>query len=230
MNKRDATKRKKVAGRSRPRRRQKVVLYVRLPRGTFAPPRMGVTLRFNKTSFFVAAAATSFSNIRFEPTFAYDVDPTIGSTAMPYFTEWGGIYRFYRVTAFKATLKVYNKDPTPKTIYLCPMNFDPGANTVNYQPILSNPLTVTDEVGSLTGNGKSRTLVIFSTISQLGGAANPLVPDSYSAQTSGTGGAPANNAWVTFGSYGDANDVNGCSYTFAIDIDIDFFETTTPAT
>jgi len=132
------------------------------------------------------------------------------------------------VNSFKAHVKFANKDTTPKTVYLCSTNFDPTVNVATFQNLLSSRFCKKMVVGG-SGSANRGTITMFTTIASFGGASNPLVPDYYSGDTSGAA-APANNVWFALGSVCDANDVSGVTYSLDVDIDLDFYEFTTPAT
>lgn len=220
--------RPKKQRRQGPRRQYRGPYIARPPRALPVPARVNRTLKFNKTSFFLQAGF-QFSNIRFNPTFAYDIDPTIGSSAMPFFGELGLMYRYYRVNWFRAKVKFSNKDNAPKTVYLCPTNFDPTVNLATFQTLLSQKVCVSKVVGRVDGASCGQ-LVSFSSIQQLGGAANPLIPDAYTGRCDGTGGSPANSMFIALGASSDAAEVSGTTYSLDILINLDFFELTTPAT
>lgn len=196
----------------------------------FAYPRTRVTLSFFKF-FTLANVGNTATNVRFIPTYAYDVDPTVGSTAMPGFTEWAGMYRFYRVVSADAELHFSNSEAFTMTAYACPANSDPGANysaatSVTY---LANPLGRSTDLGPLTGNGIGKMRLKGIGVRDYGGSWNPMNADNYSGSTGG--GAPANNFYITVGTVGTAvGTAAGCSCTIKLYITLDFFEYTSPAT
>ncbi len=192
---------------------------------SLGPPRYSTTLRFNKASFHLNAVA-QYSNIRFEPTYAYDIDPTVGSTAMPGFTEYMGLYRHYRVRSVVARLSVANKELFPSLIWMTAVNFDPGADTANYQNYLSSRETVKKYVGPASGMNQCTLVRRWTTDAFAGSSTRLRIQDDYSG--SGTT-APVNNWWIAIGAYGDAIQVSGFSYSIDLDITIEFFEFSAPS-
>ena len=108
----------------------------------YMPSRLRTTLKYN-TSGILNNAGVVFANVRLKPTDAYDVDPTLGSTSMPGFTELAAIYRYYRVRAclFKADFS--NRESFPLMAYVALVNQDPGQNSSAYQNYLSSRRTKT---------------------------------------------------------------------------------------
>jgi len=171
----------------------------------------------------------NYANIRFVPTFAYDVDPTLGSSAVPGFTELAGLYRFYRVKQFKCRVHFSNSDTATSAVcYVCPVNADPTPNTTSYQSFLSNRRSVMKIIGPSAGNGIVENLITDVSVDDFGGVRWTGQIDAYSASTSGT--APPNNVWVIVGAETTAAMTNGIAVCFRMEIEIEFFELTSPAT
>ncbi len=195
------------------------------------PPRTTCDFTYN-VALNVNNVGAVFANVRYQPTYAYDIDPTLGSTAMPFFTEMGTLYRYYRVLSSRIVVHFSNKENFSTIVYLCAVNFDPTANTSTYQNYLSNPVSRHHVVGPATGNGigtlqSSQTTNGFSGSKWLGDA------DPYSARTNGTGGAPANNWYWLVGCRSDGNTFtanNGVFCDITIHIRLCFFEEESPAT
>lgn len=190
------------------------------------PARLRTTLRFDKVAL-MNNVGSNYANIRFEPTYAYDVDPTVGSTAMPGFTELAGVYRKYRVIGFKASLKVSNAESFPLTLYAGPTNSDPGANTINYNNYLPNK-AIKKVVLSAKGGRDAASINDRVTVANFGGASNLSIEDGYSALTS-TATPPNNNVFYMIGMYSSSNFVSGVWYTIDLDIELDFYELANPS-
>lgn len=210
----------------RPRARSAVVSYIPGPmavRRDAAP-----VLRFQKSGILLNAGIT-FANVRFEPTYAYDVDPVSGSTAMPYFTEYAAMYRFYRVIWFRVSVTFSNLDSTTSgTAYICPSNTDPGANSSTAQNLLSNRMGKSVVFGPSTGNGTTRTLSKKITVDKFGGVRYTRTIDNYFGSVTGT--APLNNIFFALGAYTSVGMTSGVYYDCTIDICLDFVEVQTPST
>lgn len=197
-------------------------------RGIGPPSRSRYTLRFNSSQTMTNVGAPD-TNIRFVPTFLYDVNPVLGSTAVPFFTELAGLYRLYRVRSFKVVVGFVNKEAFAVQAWLCPVNTDPGANSGSYQSYVSNPLSRNVTLGPLTGNSAKTLRLPWTSVAGFGGSASTAVLDSYAAPTAG--GSPSNNIWVGIGSSTDGSNFTalGVYCTVTIDIEFDLFELLSPS-
>jgi len=193
-----------------------------------APPRTRVWLGFSKT-VLVTNVGLNTANIRLVPTNAYDVDPTIGSTAVPGFTEWGGLYRFYRVVASRIKVSFMNNEAFPGTCGVIPVNYDPTANHVAATTVqfLSQANSHDRPVGSITGMS---TCVINhgATTATFGGASNLGVLDPYTAPTSGSS-APTNNWYWDVLFYPAQAIVSGCLVHIKMKVNVEFLELNSPS-
>lgn len=184
-------------------------------------------LRFQKTAN-VNNAGVSHANVRFSPTYTYDVDPILGSTAVPGFSELTAIYRWYRVRRVRYKVSIVNTETFPIVACTCPVNFDPAANTPNFQNYNSSRRAKT-KVLSIAGGMDRAVLSGQFSIADFGGAAEILLPDVYG----GTGSAsPANLIWLFVGINTVAGGalVGGATFDIDLDIELDFFELSNPST
>lgn len=193
----------------------------------FMPPRFKTRLQFNKFGIINNAGAVN-ANIRFVPTYAYDVDPAVGSTALPGFTELAGCYRRYRVNSFTARTTFTNKEGSGAVVWMCPVNFDPAVNTASYQNYLSNPDCRNRMLGVVSGNAVG-TLTVRSSVANFSGISNARVDDSTTASTT-VAVAPVNNIWLGIGFVQNQVAVNGVEYNLILHLEIEFYELTSPAT
>jgi len=190
----------------------------------FMPPIFQTKLRFSKQITMVNVAS-GWTNIRFSPTAAFDVDPVIGSTAMPGFTELAGIYRFYRVRGSAIKADFGNLDALAGIAVVCPVNFDPTSNTTLFQQYLSSRSARMKPLGLSTGAGTAQ-IVHRLTDRDFGGALSVAI-DTYTASVTAI---PTNNIWWLVGAYLSAIQTNGVFVAVEIDIDVEFFELSSPAT
>jgi len=191
------------------------------------PSRYRTKLTFQKNTQIFNNVA--YANVRFIPTYVYDVDPTLGSTALPFFTELAGIYRFYRLIHSRITVSASNLDAgVLGTVYVCPVNADPTQNTANFQNYLSNPRCKSKTIGFANGNGSMQKISSFLGIDEFSGVVWTGQIDAYSANTSGT--APPNNAYWNIGYLANTTIVNGIFADIKLILEIEFFELTTPGT
>jgi hypothetical protein len=192
----------------------------------FMPSRFRTRLAYEK--FVIINNATfSFANVRFIPTGAYDIDPVVGSSAMPGFSELGSMYRFYRTTGFHVTASYSNLDTNAAICYLCPQNVDPGANESTSQSLLSNRRSIQKMIGPSTGNGVAQNLACSVSIEEYGGVKWTGQLDGYSAAVSSN---PTNNIYIVPGVLTTNAMVNGVACSIKITIEIEFFELSTTGT
>jgi hypothetical protein len=197
------------------------------PGNGWAPSRIATRLRFSKFVTISAAAATA-ANVRITPTFAYDVDPTVGSTSMAGFSEYAGMYRFYRVQKSMITVHFANEQAFNVVVYVIPINSDPGANysSTVAQQYLANPFCRQSILGPLTGRNTS-IVRHRETTANYGGAWNRNVTDTYVGSTAGT--TPSNNWFWSIGLVGTSNVSTGVDALITCDVDIEFFELANPS-
>jgi len=194
----------------------------------FMPSRYRTTLVFDKATI-MSNTGLQYTNIRFSPTFCYDVDPIVGSTAMPGFAELGGIYRFYRCNGSRIRVSFANMEPAVAAVAIvCPTNFDPTANTATVVNFLSNRRSKTKPLGPLSGMDASIITDQFK-VAEFSGVVYTGQIDNYVGSVSG--GSPTNNAWWYVGAYfSGASTTAGVFVNAHIEVDIDFFELNTPST
>jgi len=186
------------------------------------PSRLRTTLRFSKQLNMLST--TGWANIRFQPTYAYDVDPVGASTAMPGFTELAVLYRLYRVVSSRIRVIFSNLDSLAGEVVICPVNFDPGANTGSYQNYLSSRSARTTAIGTANGNGAAVLNHSF-TVAKFAGAPVIGAVDYYVGSGST---APGNNVWWLVGAFMSNTMVSGVFVAVNIDITLDFFELNSP--
>ncbi len=193
----------------------------------FAPDRFRTTLKFN--AFGVKLnSGQAYMNIRYMPTNCYDIDPTLGSTAMPGFSELAGLYRRYRAIRFRAEVSFANAEAHTGVVWICPVNADPGANTTNYQYYLSNKRGKSVAIGPWGGNGVARLKTGWVGVAEFGGSKNPENDDRYSGDTNGSN-APQNIIWLAIGFLSDAAMTVGIQINLNLEVELEFFELTSPA-
>jgi len=193
------------------------------------PSRYQTSLRFQSNSIIKNAAAT-FANSVFWPTYLYDVDPLVASTAIPNFTELAAIYRYYRLIGYSCTVDFTNLDSTSAgTVYLCPLNINPGANSASFQAYLSNPRAKSCIIGISTGKGAAGPIKIAVGVDEFGGVKWTGQIDAYCGTTSGSS-APVNNMYVAVGYECTPAMGNGLVANVVLRLRCEFFEFTTPPT
>jgi len=176
-------------------------------------------------------AGVDYANVRFQPTYAYDIDPAVGSTAMPGFSELSGIYTHYRVNKFRAHASVCAFETFPTVAYMDVINVDPGTNSTHYPAFLTSRRCVKQAISAQGGMDRCD-LNIEGSLGDFGGYKELIeVGDSTVGSTGGT--APVNNMFITVGGITTAAVhafANGQAWTFTMDVELDFFELYTPDT
>jgi len=164
----------------------------------FAGSKKKVRLTFHVVRTLVSTALTPYAGYYFSPAYGYDVDPAIGSTAQPGFTEWGVFDRKYRLLRSKIITRFTNTDPAvPASVFLLPINFVPTfTSTATINSYLSQPVSKTANLGLATGDS-GKILSKVMTVAGFGGARYLGVEDDYCALTSG--GAPVNQLYWALG-------------------------------
>jgi hypothetical protein len=200
---------------------------IKIPRNTFImPDRLYTKLVFSGSNTATILAASNSVAVRFRPSSAFDVDPTIGGTTMPGFTELGLLYSSYRVTSsriiVKSVLGTSSPAGTPTCVVL-PLNLDPGgspsAATVvswpgnpfsNYKLLPTTGATVTTQVCSMS------TEKIF-------GSKAVYFDDNYTALVSAS---PVLNWYWAIGFVISPSVASNVSVAYSIEIEsgIEFFE------
>jgi len=200
---------------------------VHVQRRQLSPSRIYVTLSYN--AFWVVNNPTSnAANNRFIPTYCYDVDPLLLNTKIPGFTEYGGLYRYYRVLAAKVRLSLVNAETFPGIAYAVPVNSDPGSNVSLSvaDGYCAQPQTKRRALGGNAGNNVCNIGISEST-SKFAGAWDEGVLDGYSAPVIGSV-APINNWYIMVGFVTFQGQVSGLVGSYTLDMDICFFEQTSP--
>jgi len=83
---------------------------VSLTRWISAPPSIEIKLRYNIDRRLNAAAA--YDSFGWYANGMYDVDPSVGSTAMPGFVEWMALYNTYQVISTRVNVAATNLSAT----------------------------------------------------------------------------------------------------------------------
>jgi hypothetical protein len=192
------------------------------------PPRAYTKLHFWAVKALSNAAA-NFANVRMTPTLAYDIDPSLGSTAMPFFSELGAIYRYYRCLGSQITVNFVNQgDVTACQGIVCPVNSDPGANSLSFVNYFSNPLSKKSSFGALSGMSVAKVSGSAKT-DMFAGAKWTGAFDAYCGFTTGSPN-PTNNWYWYIGFYCQPAMTNGVWAFIDLAVDLCFFEEQLPST
>jgi len=138
-----------------------------------------------------------YANVRFEPSYLINMDPTAGTLNLPYYTSMSNDYRFGRTQTLNLRVHFANSEIFNVVCWICAVNFDPGANTANWPQYMSNPMCKSVMLGPLTGQNKG-TINYSINMEKLTGSKFVGIDDAYTYPTAG-GTAPANNWFVAVG-------------------------------
>jgi len=144
------------------------------------PPQFDTVLSYHVQDVITNVAGTAAS-IRFT-TNAYDVDPALGSTAMPGFTEFAGFYARFRTLDMSYKFSCANQEAFSLTIIHGFSNSSIASGSVNIN-YAGNPLMGSTIVGPLTGDN-TKVLRGKKTVVQITGTQQPLFDDIYTGSTS----------------------------------------------
>lgn len=122
---------------------------------SFNPENLVVDLTFTDTTFKRTDVGQPAFNFRFRAS-AFDVDPLLGSTSIPGFTELSSLYQAYRVRGMRIDTVITNMEAFPITVGIMPGLTDYGNNLLSQssvaQYINSNPWSRSYNLG-LSGSG-----------------------------------------------------------------------------
>jgi hypothetical protein len=200
-------------------------LTVRQP-GKIVPDKLVTTLSYIDVSHSsIGIPATVAGSFRYRPTAIYDVDPLIGGTTIPGFTELSALYNYYRVHS--STIKGYfvNQDATTAPlIIILPLNSDPGSGPTptTLQSWEMNPYSKMYLMSSKGGYDRA-IITNHMTTKKLVGSQSVKYDDTYASAVTTV---PTNNWYWAVGalSEGGVNFTLGVTYQVKIDITVEFYD------
>lgn len=190
----------------------------RMP-GKTMPSYIKVKLRWPLIAPGVGSGAAVAAK-RYTPNNAYDVDPSLGSTSTPGFSEWAAFYTYYRVMSYRVDVTAENLDTIAANWYIYHTNTDPGTTGTSSPSYAQTFLGATRALGFSTGEGKARYTKSVSVSKILG---MPIgTADSFRSLVSA---GPADLVYFGFGVYSDsgANFTSGITITGWIEMDVRFY-------
>jgi len=140
-------------------------MVVRSP-GVIAADRMFVKLVYNDwTNNTLFSALTNVNGYRYRWNSAFDVDPLLGGTIIPGFTELAALYGAYRVRACSITVDFVNKENYAITVGIIPLTVDPGPGITLAvaHGFVANPYCRTFVLAGLNGQNRVRLKNYIST-------------------------------------------------------------------
>jgi len=98
------------------------------PMGLIVPDKMYSRLKYSGVQQITVAIGAAATAVRWRPSSVFDVDPLLGGTTIPGFTELAGLYGSYRTTRSNIKLEVAPQDTSRvASVVLVPLNVDPGS-------------------------------------------------------------------------------------------------------
>jgi len=192
-----------------------------------APQRMRRILRWYKNVEMNNIGAV-YANDYYTPTMAYDIDPALGSTSMPGFSEFAGLYTHYRVNKWKASVAFANRETALElNAYLAITNGTPSTNEAANFKYLANRRSV---MQLLTPRGGIDVcdLEIEASQKDFGGYAETMDVADFTVGSTTSSATPTNNIFLVVGIDTPGVLANGVNYVLTLDVEIDFFELATP--
>lgn len=160
---------------------------------------------------------------RFRPTAAFDVDPALGSTAMPGYAELSALYASYRVVQSRLRVSLVSPTSGTATCVCVPMNEDIGASPTYgvISSLVGTPYNEYRVVGA-AGSPPSNFDLTMST-EKIFGSKAVYFDDAFASLVSTI---PANNWFWVVALILPAVVGGAQSYTFMVrlDIDVEFFQ------
>lgn len=154
-----------------------------------------VTLEWPTTFTLTSVGAQAVSK-RWVPNGAYDLDPVLGSTAMPGFAEYATFYSFYRVISYSYFLEVTNNQVFPVSAYVLNTNNDLGLTASNFELYSVAPHC---QGILLSGFPSAKGYHAFKgkfEVSRILGSRAPETEDNYRSLTNAL---PADLVWLSLG-------------------------------
>lgn len=158
------------------------------------PPEYDTVLRYTVQDVVTNAGGVRAS-IRFG-TNAYDVDPTLASTAMPGFAEFAQFYARFRTLAIKYKFSAANQEAFNITVIHGFSNSAIASGSVNIE-YAGNPLMKTAILGPLTGQNRG-TFTQKATVAKITGTQQPLFDDLYTGSTTSSTMVASATKWAYF--------------------------------
>lgn len=157
-----------------------------------APPETDVKLTY--TTMVTLGTGAADESVRYKVNAVRDVDPILGSTAVPGFAEWSSIYNFYRVVKVKYSVQFCNLDLLRSFVCLTYLtNTDPGVTMPRSN--VSNPLCKFRQISTQAGMNRCQ-IGATATLATILGANIVETDPNYSALTSAD---PADLIWLGVG-------------------------------
>jgi len=184
---------------------------------------MYTRLKYTGLGSITISTSAFAAGVRYRPTAAYDIDPTIASTATPGFSEWSGFYGTYRVTSSRCRVRFVNtSNLSGVVVVIVPLNADPGPTPLSatINSWLDQPYTEYKMVG--TAGSPAATVVSEMSTEKIFGSKQVYFDDNFNSLVTGV---PINNWYWCIGAIAPVIPTTAIvvSIIFEIDIGVEFF-------
>ncbi len=190
------------------------------------PPAYITNLVFQSTNHNpLNNAGITYASVRFRPTSAYDVDPSIGGTSMPGFNELAALYGKYRVLRWKMSATIVNLElDNGLNFIVFPSNFDLGNNYSQVQSQFGNSFAKYTYVAPKGGMDRKTINTGWLSARSIVGSDSVYVDDDYASNVNTS---PTNNSYMNVAIW-TGNSVplsNGANLLVVITLEVRFTET-----
>jgi len=194
------------------------------PMGLIVPDKMYSRLKYSGIQQITVAIGAAASAVRWRPSSVFDVDPLLGGTTIPGFTELAGLYGSYRTTRSNIKLEVAPQDSARvASVVVVPLNVDPGSgpSAATQSSWTMNPYAIYE----ITGTAGSPNIIIKNSMSteKIFGSKMVYFDDAFSSLVTTS---PTNN-WFWAVSIITGFTVGGSNYITTIlldlELDVEFF-------
>jgi hypothetical protein len=169
--------------------------FYKVPGGMMVPESLETELKF--VALLVVTNAAGFAASTRYSSNAYDVDPSVGSTAMAGFAEFAAFYKKFRTLSMSYKFNVQNAEAFGVTIMHGFSTTSIASGSLSFQ-YSTNPLFQTSALGPATGFG-IKTFRGNASICKIYGTETPLYDDLFTGSTTSSTLATASTAWCYLG-------------------------------
>jgi hypothetical protein len=188
------------------------------------PDRFFTKLVFQGFGTATITSPSVHAAFRYIPTAAYDVDPGLGSAAMPGFADFANFYQTYRVTVSRIRAEMVSKSSTNAVeATLIALNTDPGSSP-SFTTVASwagNPYSQ-QKILSLAG-GPPTSYDMQMPTERIFGSKEVYFDDNFNSLVTGT---PVNNWYWALGLIADTAPASPLTVSslIRIEVGVEFFD------